>query len=120
MMLTIRSFVSPVLPRTLSLTTMPRLLTTFTKNVLNTSRTPLLLENVSSLWVSYFIMITRTFICEKRLYSFPKNFVSSSAFSVYILKETFSFLSKKTDTVIPLLFICSFVRLSFIFQKVVN
>ena len=50
MMLTIGSFVSPVLPRRLSLKTMPMLLTTFTNKVLNTSATSLLREIVSTFW----------------------------------------------------------------------
>ena len=56
MMLTIGSFVSPVLPKRLSLITMPRLLTTFTKNVLKTSATCLLREIVSSFWVSVILL----------------------------------------------------------------
>ena len=65
MMLTIGSFVLPVLPRRLSLITMPRLLTAITKNVLKTSATSLQQENVSSFWVSVILlyMITQTFIC---------------------------------------------------------
>ena len=65
MMLTIGSFVLPVLPRRLSLITMPRLLTAITKNVLKTSATSLQQESVSSFWVSVILlyMITQTFIC---------------------------------------------------------
>ena len=65
MMLTIGSFVFPVLPRRHSLITMPRLLTAITKNVLKTSATSLQQESVSSFWVSVILlyMITQTFIC---------------------------------------------------------
>ena len=55
-MLNIGSFVSPVLPRRLPLIAMPRLLTSFTKNVLNTSAKPLLREIVSSFWVSVILL----------------------------------------------------------------
>ena len=68
----------------------------------------------------YFITITRTFMCQKKLYSFPNVFIISGALSVQIFKETFFLLSKKTDAVIHLIFISSFVRLSFVFQKFVR
>ena len=60
MMLTIGSFLSTELPRRLSLITIPgllkTLLKTFTKNVLNLSATPFLLEIISSFWVSVILL----------------------------------------------------------------
>ena len=55
-MLTIGSFVSTELPSRLSLITIPGLLKTFTKNVLNLSATPFLLEIISSFWVSVILL----------------------------------------------------------------
>ena len=110
MMLTVGSFVSPVLPRRLSLITMFRLLTTFTKNVLNTSATSLLRESVSSFWVLFYYDYSNFCLLQKALQFFK-------IFQCLDFQRNFLFLSKKTDTVTPLLFICTFVRLSFIFQK---
>ena len=56
MMLTIGSFVPPELTRRLSLITIPRLLTMFTKNVLNISATSLLREIISSFWVGVILL----------------------------------------------------------------
>ena len=70
MMLTIESFDSPVLQRRLSLITMPRLLTTFTKNVLNTSATSLLRESVSSFWVLFYYDYSSICLLQKALQFF--------------------------------------------------
>ena len=83
MMLTIESFDSPVLQRRLSLITMPRLLTTFTKNVLNTSATSLLREIVSSIWVSVILLrLLELLFARKRFTVFQKLFIISDVFSV--------------------------------------
>ena len=59
MMLTIGSFISAELPRSLSLKTIARLLrllTTFTKNILNILATSLLREIILSFWVSVILL----------------------------------------------------------------
>ena len=77
------SFVSPMLPRRFSLITMPRLLTTFTKNVLNTSATSLLREIVSSIWVSVILLrLLELLFARKRFTVFQKLFIVSDVFSV--------------------------------------
>ena len=53
MMLTVGSFASTELSRRLLLITIPRLLTAFTKYVLNISATSLLQEIISSFWVLF-------------------------------------------------------------------
>ena len=81
------------------------------KNMLNISAISLLREIISSFWVSVILLRLLEILFAR------KGFI---AFQFLVAKETFFFLLKKTDTVISLLFICRFVRLSFIFQKFVT
>ena len=82
MMLTIRSFVSPVLPRRLSMTTVPRLLITFTKNVLKTSATSFLGKIVSFLWIRVILLRSELLFAGKGFTVFQKKFIISDIFSV--------------------------------------
>ena len=76
--------------------------------ILNISPTSSLREITSSFWVCYFITIPRNFICQKKHHYFP-NFLLSVMFLVS------KFSKKQRLTVISLLFICRFVRLSLFF-----
>ena len=62
---------------------MPRLLTTFTENVLNTSATSLLREIVSSIWVGVILLrLLELLFARKRFTVFQKLFIISDVFSV--------------------------------------
>ena len=119
MMLTIGSFVSSELPGRVSLITIPRLLTTFTKNVLNISATFLLREIISSFWVSAILLRLIEILFARKGFTVFQKFLLPAMSLASKFSKNFFFLSKKTDTVISLLLICRFVRLSFIFQKFV-
>ena len=83
MMLTIRSFVSPVLPRRLSMTTVPRLLITFTQNVLKTSATSFQGKIVSFLWIRVILLQSlKLLFAGKGFTVFQKKFIISDIFSV--------------------------------------
>ena len=83
-MLTIGSLVSPELPRRLSLITTPRLLTTFTKNVLNISATSLLREIISSFWVSVILLRLLEILFARKGFTVfkKKKIIISDVFSV--------------------------------------
>ena len=98
MMLTVESFVSPVLPRRLSLITMPRLLRTFTKTVLNISATSLLREIVSSFWVSVILLRLLELSFARKGFTVFQNFLLSVMFLLSRFSKKFFFSFQKRLT----------------------
>ena len=96
-MLTIGSLVSPVLSRRLSIITTPRLLTAFTKNVLNTSARSLLRETVSSFWVSVILLRLLELLFARKCFTVFQNFLLSLMFLVSRFSLDFSFRKRLTQ-----------------------
>ena len=87
------------------------MLTPFAKNVLNILAIPLLWEIIASLW------IVVTLYDYSKFYLLEKALVFFNLLTVMFLVSKFPKQLKKDWHIISLLFICRFVRLTFISQK---